>query len=214
MHREWRAVVLAGSLLQALPVAALQAVGTAVDAENGELRYREYHSCEPGNVDCSVEYREPGGELIARKQLDYSAAPSAPSLLFEDRRLGERIAVDAENFPEGVVIDAGFDNFVREKWPVLAAGKPVTFRFLPAGRDSALAMLAWADEQADCPAERLCLNVRPKNWLVALVGGELQLVYSRAARRLLEYRGVSNIPAADGAAQNVVIRYEYAVAAP
>jgi len=191
-----------------LPAGALEATGSARSVDGGELLYREFHRCEPGGVHCRVEYRGADEHLFAFKQLDYSRAPWAPSVHFEDSRHDEQQTIEADKVDAGVVIDAGFDNFVREQWPALVAGETVVFEFQPVALDRPIAMRATVEE--NCERERLCIRVQPNNWLLGLVVQEIDLVYSRAGQRLLEFRGVSNIADSEGRSQAVEIRYEYA----
>ncbi len=205
----WRSscVLWLAGALWALPASAMQAVGVAHAPDGGAVRYREYHNCDSAKTHCTVEYRDPSGAVFARKWLDYGASPVAPSLRFEDSRSGERLQLGSDEVKTGVVVDAGFDNFVREQWALLAAGDAVHFRFLPAGSETALAMEA--RRQDDCSDGRLCLAVKPDNWLFALVGGTIHLVYDRDSRRLLQFRGLSNILDARGDSQRLVIDYHY-----
>ncbi len=190
------------------PVAlAMQAVGTAFSTDGEQPLYREYHSCEPGTGSCTVEYRHPEGEVFARKWLDYSESARAPSLRFEDLRSGQQLSVESEAISAGVVIDAGFDNFVRERWESLYAGEAVAFEFLPADRSKPFAMEA--SRLDECDAGRMCLRVAPDSWLLSLFGGAIELVYSEDERRLLEFRGISNIRDGEGGLQTVLIKYRY-----
>ncbi len=185
----------------------MQVVGEARDPQRNELVYREIHRCDAARTACTVQYLDSDGELIASKWLDYSGPPAAPSLRFEDYRHGEQVRVDSDAVSADVVIDAGFDNYVRARWPQLAAGETVAFEFLVAGREQPLAMQARRD--GDCPPSQLCLVIAPRNWLFALVGGDIKLVYESATRRLLQFRGLSNIPDKRGRSQHLVIDYRY-----
>jgi hypothetical protein len=154
-----------------------------------------------------VEYRDPSGDVFARKAIDYASGLHSPTLVMEDFRLGEVRRLEG-NYGEGVVVDAGFDHYVRHRWEELDAGEEIEFPFLIAGREKPLPMSARLDEERNCEADRLCLLVTLDMWLVSLLVEPIRLVYDEQ-RRLIQFRGVSNIPTEDGTAQSVEINYRY-----
>ena len=160
--------LLATLVAAALPAAAQNVVGEAFTVDGSELRYREMHSCSASGEECLVEYRYPEGELFARKHIDYSESQQSPSLRIEDLRAGETVLID-RGFDEELVVDAGFDHYVRLRWTELAEGEGVNFPFLVAGRDKPLKMLARKDEDGSCPDSRLCLEITLDNWLLAAI---------------------------------------------
>lgn len=195
-------------LLAAAPALAGAAiVGEARGVGEGDFRYTEHHSCSGDGRQCTVEYRNGSGEVFARKDVDYGDGLHSPSLVLEDFRLGEVSRVE-DRYGEEVVVDAGFDHYVRYRWDDLAAGREVEFPFLLAGRDKPLSMSARRDEARECEPEQLCLLVTLDSWLVALLVEPIRLVYDEQ-RRLVQFRGVSNIPADDGKSQSVEINYRY-----
>ena len=206
-----RAVALAGAVcaagLLSLPAHGLQAVGEARGADGGELRYTEHHSCSQAGTLCQVEYRDTEGKLFARKTLDYSLSKHAPSLELEYLPEGRTLRVDREATAE-LVVDAGFDHYMRSSWNLLAQGEPVQFEFLPVGRDDALSMRAEPVEEA-CPDQRLCVKVRLDNWLLGALVPPIRLQYDRDNQRLVQYLGISNLRDSDGNSQQVRIDYSY-----
>ena len=199
-------------LVLSLPVVAsgqkAQVVGSAYDKTSGELLYREYHFCKEQSLQCSVKYIDGSGELIARKELDYSSGLTSPSLVMHDyRRSVELSYVSREN--EDLVVDAGFDNFVRSKWEDLAKGKTITFPFLVAGFERPLKMRAQLDDAPSCESKDMCLEINVDSWFLGLLTDPIALSYSRDSRRLLRFQGISNIRAEDGGSLMVDIRYQY-----
>lgn len=186
--------------------ASVTITGEARSIESGELRYREIHACSPDGDQCTVEYRTPGGDLFARKELDYSRSRYAPSLLMEDRRDGRVIEVRG-GFAGNTVVDAGFDNYVRSRWDQLARGEVLEFPFLVAGRKRPLEMRAQRRERG-CPAWGLCIEVGLDSWWLGRLVAPIQLLYDES-RRLRQFRGVSNILDREGRRQEVAISYDY-----
>lgn len=199
-------ILLAGLL--AVDVNAMNAVGDAYGVEDGELRYREIHRCSSDGDRCTVEYTTPAGELFARKVVDYQESLQAPSLEMQDMRHGETVRVNGED-DEDLVIDAGFDHYVRLRWEQLVSGETVRFPFLVAGRDSALDMAASRSGPESCPQGRMCFTVALDNWLLSRLVTPIRLEYDAQNKRLLQFRGVSNIRDAQGKSQQVRIDYRY-----
>jgi hypothetical protein len=183
-------------------------LGEAYDLDSGEYLYSEHHFCDEAFQRCRVEYIDNTGELIARKNVDFSANPTAPTLRFEDfrRERDVRKEFDAES---ELVVDSGFDNFIRSRWDALETGNRVEFPFLPAGREDPLNMEAVLARNSGCEQEQLCLEVALDSWFLQMLVEPIRLTYDRDSQRLLRFRGLSNIADAGGGGQNVDIRYSY-----
>jgi len=182
--------------------------GWATDLEDAGESYRELHYCTANGARCSIEYRGQAGELLAEKQLDYSASLQAPAMEMEDYR--HDLVLRSNHDPkQPVVVDAGFDNYVRTQWDELEQGLPVRFPLLLAGRDKPIDMVATQREDPQCSEDQLCLRVRIDSWLLSRVVAPIDLDYSRKDRRLQRYRGISNLRDSEGDTRMVEIRYEY-----
>ena len=186
---------------------ALRVVGNASDPASGELLYREYHYCSRDGQRCVVEYREGDSELIALKHLDYTGNPIGPALSVRDFRRDTRHSID---YParEDLVVDAGFDNFVRSRWQSLVDGEEVVFPFQVVGLDRPLDM-SGRSVPDDCDEQTLCLEIKVDSWFLGLLAEPIYLAYDRADRSLLRFTGVSNLRNADGDSQDVDIYYHY-----
>ncbi|NIB43055.1 hypothetical protein HBA55_25830 [Pseudomaricurvus alkylphenolicus] len=206
---------------------APQVIGEAYALDDGRLLYRELHFIE--NTRRRVEYRLPDGGLLAQKQLDYNGASTQPSLQqrnwvsgreIEVRRDRDSLAMsyrpDAQRplrearlvMSRDSVIDAGFDEFVRQHWQPLLAGKTLDFDFL------ALTRQQWVPlkmQRQPCPGRNdgsmLCLQVKAANPLLRLLLEPINLEYRD--KQLQRFTGVSNISDAKGRALEVDITYRY-----
>lgn len=202
------AALPAGAVQLEAPDRQLQTIGEAKDQRSGELLYRELYFCNADALLCSVEYRDPQGELISRKALDYTQGPHVPRVAIEDFRHGRTEALERKP-QESLVVDAGFDNFVRSRWQQLSTGERVTFQFLVVGAKKPYNMKAQRNDDADCEPHTLCLTVEIDSWLLGLVAPAIELVYDREARQLLRFVGTSNIRSTDDKTQQVDIAYRY-----
>ena len=198
-------MLLPGALAQGWP---LQVVGRAFDEAGEQLLYSEYHYC-GSELACKIEYRKPDGDLIARKELDYSYGPHSPALVMIDYLSGKEVRIGSSE-REDVVVDAGFDNYVRSRWVELSAGESIEFPFQVVGFDRPLAMKAYRASQGGCAVEDLCLEVSLDSWFLGLLVDPIVLSYARDSRRLLRFRGISNLRDDKGKTFQVDIRYEYA----
>ena len=192
---------------------SLRVSGAAYELDGGSLLYSEQHFCGVDVLSCRVDYVTPEGELIARKQIDYSENLQAPVLLVSDFRQDSEKRIDFSTVPE-LVVDAGFDNFVRLQWDRLVEDVPVSFPFMVPGRDQALSMRVVAEGQATgdqtvCGAEQLCLRVELDSWFLRLAVPPILLTYDRESRRLMRFRGISNIRGEQGNTLKVDIQYRY-----
>jgi len=170
--------------------------------------YTEQHLCDPARSLCTVVYRDASGALLARKELDFSGSSISPALLMTNYRTNTEVRVPAEESEE-IVVDAGFDNFIRKHWDVLEAGNTVDFSFQVAGRDSPVDMVITSFDTDQCPNGELCLRVDARSWLIRALTDPIELSYSRADRTLLRYRGISNLRDDEGATMQVDIVYTY-----
>lgn len=207
-------------------------VGTAYDVA-GRVLYTESHWIRgsSGARELLVMFRCPDGRPFARKTVREAghADAKAPSFLLEDARTGyregvreddgggrevfvRRGAAEAERsapmtpLPE-LVVDAGFDSFIREHWNSLAAGKPQRFEFLLPSRLQAypFSLSKTADDVIDgTPVRRFRLQLDA--WYAFAVPA-ISLAYERDSKRIREYTGVSNIR--DGTGKSLKVRIEF-----
>lgn len=210
-----------------------RAIGEARDLKSDELLYREIY-CANGNPDeIEVIYRNDEDDMVARKLLDYSSGPTTPSFVQQNFYASEIIAVDlradkvnmsvrdADNTEpkksssakaDGeipVVIDAGFDQFVRDNWDGLLAGEKKKFLFPFAERDQ-LVKLRIKKSACSYPSETdQCFKLELSNWFIRLLVAPIELGYDPQLQRLLRYRGLSNIGDGKGNGSVVDISYDY-----
>ncbi|MDJ0778709.1 MAG: hypothetical protein QNJ85_12655 [Gammaproteobacteria bacterium] len=210
-----------------------QTVGEAFDLESNELLYRETH-CVIGSEDArEVIYQNDAGDLIAHKRVDYRSGEFTPSFVQQNFYSRERIEVamddgrvlmsvrdeaqpeavevssDAPEPGTQVVIDAGFDYFVRNHWDELVSGEIKEFAFPFAARSSLVDLRI---RRFGCSYESetdQCFRLELSNWLYRMLAAPIELGYDATDRRLTRYRGLSNIGDGKGNGQVVDIRYDY-----
>jgi hypothetical protein len=219
-----RSLPLVASILLAGHAAAADATftGYARSLDTGALLYLETHAvADPGTPAETrvVLYRCAEGEPFARKELAYASARIAPDFHFEDARSGyaeglrreaagitvfERAGADARvrrqtlaGEPD-LVADAGFDEFVRARWDALERGVASDVPFLvPSRLDSVpfrVRKLGEARIEGDAVSVIRLSLAGPLGWFVP----DVEVSYRKRDRRLMRYRGLTNIRDAAG----------------
>lgn len=207
-------------LLVHLPVLALSGIayqGEARALEGGALLYTEHHVVrhESGApVERWVLYRCPSGEAFARKHVRYGEPPYAPQFEKEDVRFGyvegfsrgriagdvffRRSSADARQqegiaLGESLVVDAGFDEFVRAKWPLLQEGKAVPLRFLVPSRLSAYGFKVRKTGEQELFGDTVSHYQLALSGLLGWFADAIEVSYRQSDRRLMRFAGLSNI---------------------
>ncbi len=221
-----------------LPLLFPAADGAAASAEHiyqgearddkGALAYTEKHTVtfSQGRAARSLtEYSAPDGALIATMASDYSRSVSMPTYVFEDlrRKYREGLRLQAGEYfifsqydgsPEktsplasetGVFSCQGWHYYLVNNLDLLEKDNIVLNLVLP----SELRPFPFVVKTISSDESHVSAELRLKHWLFRYFAPKLRLVYDRKNRRLLEYRGISNILRADGARQDVHIIYSY-----
>lgn len=210
-----RLLLAAALCAPALCAAAEYYEGEAYAPRGGPLLYREAHWVDGGRH--LVLYRCPDGKAFARKWIDRAPGAASPDFELEDARDGYREGVrDGEVFIQAgrgaparrarlssprPVIDAGFDAFVRGAWDGLGGGR--SLRFLVPSR---LKAMDFDVRQVASDAQRRSFRLSLDAWYGALLP-PIVVDYAMSGRRLLRYRGISNLRSARGGHVDVDIRF-------
>ena len=210
---------------------SVSAVGSAYDLETNEVLYTENHCVL--NDRRVVEYRDVKDKLIAHKLVDYSSGLLTPSFVqlnveqndvIKVKPLDDRVEMQRRNLDVGVdqdpqaknrsstlalVVDAGFDNFIRQYWDRLLEGEVVTFQFPAAARSE---LFEFKVNRMNCSygdESQQCFNLRLDSWLLRMMVAPIELGYDKQSRQLKRFRGLANIENKSGQGYTVDIRYQY-----
>jgi hypothetical protein len=201
--------------------------------QGNDLVYRETHCGTQDELTSEVFYQLGDGTLIAHKALDYQSGHMTPSFVQHNIQSKEKIEVSfnqgavsmsvtdhgnqeirnthpvTDTASKPIVIDAGFDGFIRSNWDKLVSGKAQEFQFPLASRSSLVALRV---KPSVCRYETetdQCFTLEPSNWFFRLLASPIELGYDASLTRLTRYRGLSNINDEDGQGLIVDIRYRY-----
>ena len=195
---------------------AYEYFGIASALDGGAELYREHHHVErdaAGRGTRVVLYACPDGRPYARKLVSYAGWEGAPDFEMLDARDGwlERVERDGDvrrvtvreqadspervaklDAPEGLVVDAGFDDFVRANWARLAAGERIDFAFLVPSRLDVMRFKVKRQASATIDGEpatvvRLGLGA----WYSFLLP-HIDVTYRDASQRLAVFEGLTN----------------------
>jgi hypothetical protein len=199
--------------------ADLRYVGEARMPDGSTLLYEEHHLLRAdadGPRDRLVLYRCVDGTLFARKRVEYGADPAAPTFALEDARFGYREGVRREaqalvafvrrdrqarerNEPiaaaPSLVIDAGFDEFVRAHWERLQQGEALPLDFLVPSRLETLRFKLSRVAGATLGGEPASVFRLGLSGLLGLFAPSLEVSYRDRDRRLMRFAGLTNVRA-------------------
>lgn len=206
-------------LLLALPSLAGAALqyqeGVARNPESGAVLYRERHWLRSEGdrpVERLVVYVCPDGRAFGRKQVDYRRSAAAPAFRFDDVRSGYveglREQHGAEVFfrpgdgaaeksavlhARQLVVDAGFDEFIRERWSVLLTGAAVPLDFALPARQQSLGFTLRRVGVAHIGDEPAWVFRLRLGGVLGWIAPHMDVSYSQRSRRLLRFEGISNV---------------------
>ncbi len=214
-----------------------QVTGKARSVDGETLYYTEtyqFERNEAGDVVAGeVSYQTPDGEEFATKTIKATKFTGQPDILFTDLRAKETTEVNSDgqelrlnrrvegkktkqktlSFPRKtqVVVDAGFDEFVRQHWQALLDGKTVKMAFFPIDRSSLVDFNVKMIKKSD---QQVSLEMSPDSFWVGMVIDPILLDYD-TKQRLISYRGITNIAKysdgePDGENYTAHITYQYA----
>jgi hypothetical protein len=193
---------------------------------SGEFRYRERHEVtEVGSrpLRALTVYYDQSGAEIGRLESDFSKSSYAPSYRFEDRRAkrsegaqvsgsivtlrygGERKELSVAP-GETLVAGQGLHHFVRLNLEKLARGATSVRFAIPSRLDT----YGFRVRPVSSPRPGVVrLRIEMSSVILRQLAPDLEVDYEAGTRRLLRYRGVSNLEGPDGSTQEVVIIYSY-----
>ena len=174
-------------------------------------------------------YRDTLGKVIARRQADFSGSTLVPDFHTEDLRTGymegaERVAEGVRlywrrtsddpmqekviDIPSPAVVDAGFNNFVQEHWDEIKNGQTLKMYFgLPFKLDYYRFRIYQEEETSIGGRNVTIVKCEIENFVLRLFVEPIVLTYDTEARRLVSYKGISNIN--DESGRSYIVKIEY-----
>jgi len=195
----------------------LRFYGYAYDLKSGEYLYTEVYNEELKDgflQGCTMKYFAIDGHLLGQKKVEFDADPYLPLYqldlpsanysegitqvgadsieMFKQSATKPRQTAMVKRTPN-MAADAGFTNFMVAHLPELASGKTVNFKLGVAGLLDAYSFRARRVGNTEFEGQpAVNLSIEPDSLLRYLVD-PLLLTYDIPGKRLLEYRGVSDV---------------------
>ncbi len=189
--------------------------GRAWKSDKTKILYTESHwTTSENNIlkNRTVVYRCANGTAFARKEINYARSTFAPEFSFTDVRFNyqEGLRWQKDN-PElwlvrnaqkqqkllsntdSLVADAGFDVFVKSRWPALTASRRQTLQFAVPARLTSYGFTLQRINSLPFnkePAQSFKLGL--DSWL-GFIAPNIEITYSANSKRLLRFKGISNI---------------------
>lgn len=192
--------------------------------ERGEFKPLEHHVIYLPSRGSGSSSDQP----FAKKWLDYSASSVRPTVNFRQPNFNEFLKVtypdkdivslvwqqpegdtnrSTLDMPNDLVVDAGFDNFVRQNWHKVINGESVKFRFLAPTRGTDYAFVLEPAQNQTVKADYL-VQIRPDSFMLKFLVDPIVLGYSKKGV-LTVYSGLTNIR--ENADQNFTATIRYNV---
>ncbi len=215
-------IMLLASIHQ-VSAAVRHTIGIARDAQDNSVRYIEHHQYDD-NGQHEVRYFDPSQNILLEKLMAYDGLPQHPSIVQRDYlrdtqvevRYGKEVATmvtsqgdKSEQFtfdisPE-IVVDAGFDAYIRDNWARFDQQSRQEVTFAIAGQSRLLPMKI---ERTDVREYGASFRVIPANWLVRMLFPEIRLNYDEN-RHLVRYEGFTNLKTETNQSRDVVIEFSH-----
>ncbi|MGO1749840.1 MAG: hypothetical protein ACTHZR_06120 [Marinobacter sp.] len=175
-----------------------------------------------------VHQAEEGDETFAEKELDYRQSDIRPTVNYQQPNFQESLKISyagskAVNVvwqpPSGdikrsnvdvsdnLVVDAGFDNMVRQNWDRVVSGEPVNFRFLAPTRGTDYAFILESAPNHAVNADYV-VQIRPDNFVLKFLVDPIILGYNNKGA-LTAYSGLTNVR--ENADQNYTATIRYVI---
>ncbi len=189
--------------------------GIARDPARATEMYREQHWIRSENgrtLERLVLYRCPDGTAFARKRVDYRGSATAPAFALEDARSGyreglRRAAAPVLFFKAGtdageraaavpgnaLVADAGFDEFIRKQWPALVAGRSLALDFAVPSRLRSLPFSLQRSGETVVAGQAAWVFRLRLDGVLGWFAPNIEVAYGKDDRRLLRFKGLSNL---------------------
>lgn len=207
--------------------------GLAYHVASGALAYTAHYRAlgkEDPAQQWRVVYRAPDGEVIGRKSLDFSYHPYVPVLtarilgpqvmlgirrdsdgrwrMVKRRGADGELQTEAFEIRENMAADNGLHPFILAHFERLMAGEAVSFKIAVPARQTVVDMrIRRIDDTSIADARAVRFKASVDMLFVSWFTEDVVLTYDPETRRLVGYRGVSNMQEERGEPYPVRIRY-------
>lgn len=176
-------------------------------------------------IETVTKYYAANHKLIAQRTLNFSKSAFSPDFKTQDLRTGHiegaetkgkkvRLFVKENHestlnettirIPEPVVIDGGFNQYIKANWNELEKGKVLAFNFAIASRLDYYKMRA---VKISTTEKTMKVKIEPDRKILRLLASPIVVIYNIDTKRILSYEGISSI--SDEHGDNFMIKLVY-----
>lgn len=204
--------------------------GNARALAGSKLLYQDFHTevYQGKKHSYSQIVYKKDGYTIARKKITFAKYPEAPDFTLTDYRDGylegarvsakqvtilyrknnkEKLKKKTISRPKNLVVDGGFDYFVRQNWQKLANGQKLTFNFLAPSQMDYFRFSARKYKTGTFRGKKALFIKLELNSLLNVFFKPIYLTYDYSNQRIIQYKGISNINDNNGKSYFVHITY-------
>lgn len=202
--------------------------GYAYNEDSNDLLYTEEFIdkfVDGKHLETLTDYFDPTHKKIAKRFLDFRKSKFAPDFTTEDLRSGymEGAEITGDEvrlfnrkdknsqlnekimlIPQPVVVDGGFNQFIKANWSALENGETITFHFAIPARLDYFTLRAM---KVGTTGTEMKVRVEPDKALLRWIAPPIIVRYSKDTHRIMSYQGQSNI--SDEHGNNFVMRLVY-----
>lgn len=202
--------------------------GIATDLKSNRFYYLEEHKETIEHhvlKQTTIQYKDSAGTVIARKIIDYSGNKVTPAFEQNDYRDGytegvaysenklvfkfrknkkEALKTKSIDRPENLVVDGGFNYYIKGNWNDLVAGKTKVFNFAVPSQLDYFSFRLYKDTQQN---DEIVFKMEPDNYVLRKLVDPIRVTYKASTKRIIKYEGLSNINDKKGKSYLVKIMY-------
>jgi hypothetical protein len=205
--------------------------GVAYDQKTGQIVYTDNHAENrrgEKHVSSEIVYKNPVGKVFAKKTISFEKKTTLPDFTLVDSRDGyiEGAKVTGNQIqlfyrenaksemqekifpiPSNGVVDGGFDQYIKENWDDILAGKKLNFvMFAPSKLNSYKFIVQKTKTGTYKEKQVVHLKIELDN-LFGIFLPSIKIIYGIDNKRILFYEGISNINNPEGKSYFVKIQY-------
>ena len=120
----------------------------------------------------------------------------------------EKTVLKSITAPSPVVVDGGFNYFVKQEWEKLMRGEIVLFNYISTARqDYYRFQLTIKKNNPSLQNEQVIVIMEPTNYILRALLDPIYITYNKKTKRIIEYSGISNIKDRNGETQVATLTY-------
>lgn len=202
--------------------------GIARDLKSNKLYYIEEHTETLDHdvlKETMIQYKDSAGMVIAKKIINYSVNKVTPSFEQNDYRDGymegvaysgnklvlkfrknnkESLKTKSIDMPTNLVVDGGFNYYIKENWEKLVAGETKVFNFAVPSQLDYFSFRLYKDSQNN---DEVVFKMEPDSYILRKLVDPIRVTYKVSTKRIIKYEGLSNINDKKGKSYLVKIMY-------